>query len=182
MGTTASCSSAASGSGLIQHMHQILGVLLRTKSLCQIFPIIAVSIIIFLGYVNGKNSHSELNKSHASHQVRVKSEHAVGYLKGRFASLKGLHQQVDDPRDHERAVAWIKTCIVIHSLVFLIENGEEDQDYVDELVEEGLDGDHPSNEENTASEAERARQGQNFRDQLKDKLLVYLDENDYIYL
>ncbi len=65
---------------------------------------------------------------------------------------------------------------MIHSLVFLIENGEEDQDYVDELVEEGLDGDRPSNKENTASEAERARQGQNFRDQLKDKLLVYLDE------
>ncbi len=53
---------------------------------------------------------------------------------------------------------------------------------VDVLVEEGLDGDRPSNKENTASEAERARQGQNFRDQLKDKLLVYLDENDYMYL
>ncbi|GLB38048.1 putative DDE superfamily endonuclease [Lyophyllum shimeji] len=36
--------------------------------------------------------------------VRIKSEHAVGYLKGRFQSLKGLRQQIKDERDHRRAL------------------------------------------------------------------------------
>ncbi|KAJ7616875.1 hypothetical protein B0H17DRAFT_876951, partial [Mycena rosella] len=50
-------------------------------------------------------------------QVRVKSEHAMGYIKGRFCSLRGLRQQIDDSVDHERALAWVKTCVVIHTLV-----------------------------------------------------------------
>ncbi|KDQ49003.1 hypothetical protein JAAARDRAFT_102470, partial [Jaapia argillacea MUCL 33604] len=50
-------------------------------------------------------------------RVRVKSEHAVGYLKGRFSSLKGLRQQIKDETDHLRAVEWVRTCIVIHSLI-----------------------------------------------------------------
>ncbi|KJA13569.1 hypothetical protein HYPSUDRAFT_119452, partial [Hypholoma sublateritium FD-334 SS-4] len=54
-------------------------------------------------------------------RVRVKSEHAMGYFKGRFCSMRGLRQQIDDARDHERAVAWIKACIVIHTLIFFIE-------------------------------------------------------------
>ncbi|KAJ7748991.1 hypothetical protein B0H16DRAFT_1223401, partial [Mycena metata] len=50
-------------------------------------------------------------------QVRVKSEHAMGYIKGRFASLRGLRQQIDDSNDHECALAWVKVCIIIHTLV-----------------------------------------------------------------
>ena len=56
---------------------------------------------------------------HLSH-VRVKSEHAMGYIKGHFCSLQGLRQQIDDAVDHEHAVACIKACIVIHTLIFLI--------------------------------------------------------------
>ncbi|KAF8579124.1 hypothetical protein K439DRAFT_1360336 [Ramaria rubella] len=49
--------------------------------------------------------------------VHIQSEHAVGYLKGRFSSLKGLWQQIDDEVDHRRAVEWICACIVIHTLI-----------------------------------------------------------------
>ncbi|KJA13254.1 hypothetical protein HYPSUDRAFT_115878, partial [Hypholoma sublateritium FD-334 SS-4] len=54
-------------------------------------------------------------------QVRVKSEHAMGYIKGWFCSLQGLRQQIDTAQDHQCAIAWIKTCIVLHTLVFFIE-------------------------------------------------------------
>ncbi|KAF8151555.1 hypothetical protein B0H34DRAFT_616153, partial [Crassisporium funariophilum] len=48
------------------------------------------------------------------------SRHAMGYIKGRVCSLRGLRQQIDDVVDHVRAVAWIKACIVLHTLVFII--------------------------------------------------------------
>lgn len=70
-------------------------------------------------------------------KVRVKSEHAMGYFKGRFCSMRGLRQQIDSAVDHKRAVAWIKTCIVIHTLVFDIENGAEDPEFVEELIHDG---------------------------------------------
>ncbi|KAK7022516.1 hypothetical protein R3P38DRAFT_2474392, partial [Favolaschia claudopus] len=72
--------------------------------------------------------------------VRVKSEHAMGYLKGRFCSLRGLRQQIDNSIDHERALAWVKACLVIHTLISFIESGEEDWEFVDELVQEGNRG------------------------------------------
>ena len=67
-------------------------------------------------------------------QVRVKSEHAMGYLKGRFSSLRGLRQQIDDATDHKRALAWVKTCVIIHTLVSFIEEGDEDGEFITELV------------------------------------------------
>jgi hypothetical protein len=67
----------------------------------------------------------------------VKSEHAMGYIKGRFCSLRGLRQQIDTAQDHQRAIAWIKACIVLHTLIFHIEHGEEDPDYVERLIQRG---------------------------------------------
>lgn len=68
----------------------------------------------------------------------MKSEHAVGYLKGRFSSLKDLRQQIKNPTDHLRAVEWIRTCIVIHTLIHDIERGlEHDSDWEEELIDEG---------------------------------------------
>ncbi|KIJ31238.1 hypothetical protein M422DRAFT_141351, partial [Sphaerobolus stellatus SS14] len=76
--------------------------------------------------------------------VRVKSEHAVGYIKGRFASLKGLRQQIDDELDHRRALEWVRACLVLHILISRLEAAdstlEPDKDFVEELVSEGLDG------------------------------------------
>lgn len=101
----------------------------------------------------------------------MKSEHAMGYIKGRFCSLRGLHQQIDNGLDHKRALLWIKACIVIHTLISIIETGSEDSDYVDELVQEGLathvpavGGDAPVN--NGSAET----RGQHKRNTLKAQL------------
>ncbi|KAF9512810.1 hypothetical protein BS47DRAFT_1266809, partial [Hydnum rufescens UP504] len=46
--------------------------------------------------------------------IRIKSEHAISFLKSRFSSLCGLWQQIDNPQDHELAVMWVCTCVVLH--------------------------------------------------------------------
>jgi hypothetical protein len=52
--------------------------------------------------------------------IRIRSEHAVGYLKGRFPSLKGLRLRIDN-RDHQLfATTWIIACMVVHN--FCIEH------------------------------------------------------------
>ena len=58
----------------------------------------------------------------------------MGYLKGQFSSLRGLFQQINDATDHMHALAWVKTCIIIHTLVSFIEEGDEDNEFMDELV------------------------------------------------
>ena len=75
-------------------------------------------------------------------QVHVKSEHAMGYLKGQFSSLWGLHQQINDATDHKHALAWVKTCIIIHMLISFIEEGDWDDEFMAELVWEGTDALH----------------------------------------
>jgi hypothetical protein len=58
----------------------------------------------------------------------------MGYLKGRFSSLQGLRQQIDNLTDHKHALTWIKTCIVIHTLISFVEHADEDEEFVAELV------------------------------------------------
>ena len=109
-------------------------------------------------------------------QIRVKSEHAMGYLKGRFSSLRGLRQQIGDVKDHKRALAWVKTCIVIHTLVSFVEEGNEDNEFIDELVREGTDipGDLIGQADRDRSDAQRETQGQRKRNELKTTLLESL--------
>ena len=70
--------------------------------------------------------------------MQIWSEHAMGYFKGRFYSLCGLHQQIDNAVDYEHALAWVKACIVIHTLVLLIEDGNKDLEFIKDLVWQGL--------------------------------------------
>ena len=108
-------------------------------------------------------------------QVRVKSEHAMGYLKGRFSSLRGLRQQIRDATDHKRALAWVKTCIIIHMLVSFIEEGDEDNDFIDELMREGAEaaGD-VIGQDRDQSDTQRETQGQRKRTELKTMLFESL--------
>lgn len=111
-------------------------------------------------------------------KVRVKSEHAMGYFKGRFASMRGLRQQIDDATDHERAIAWIKTCIVIHTMAFFIENGNEDPEFVEELIRDGLsDPSSTVQDDVVAEEAVRESFGQRMRTYLKESLFESMSNN-----
>lgn len=56
--------------------------------------------------------------------VQICSEHAIGFLKGQFQLLKGLHINIKDADTHKFATYWIVSCIGIHS--FAMDCEEED--------------------------------------------------------
>src|ERR1700712_5121350 len=105
-------------------------------------------------------------------KVRVKSEHAMGYIKGRFCSLRGLRQRINSPIDQERALTWIKTCIVIHTLISIIENDAEDQEFIEELIQLGQQDEiaQPQRAGEFGTYAVRESRGQRKRNELKHKL------------
>jgi hypothetical protein len=112
-------------------------------------------------------------------QVRVKSEHAMGYIKGRFSSLRGLRQQIGDVIDHKRALAWVKTCIIIHTLISFVEEGDEDNEFMEELVREGRDAPDDvivghADTGRDQSDSQREAQGQRKRTELKTMLFESL--------
>lgn len=66
--------------------------------------------------------------------IRIRSEHCMGYLKGRWSSLRGLRLRIDDPDSHKFATLWIASCIHLHN--FAIghegkENPEADTFYIE---------------------------------------------------
>ena len=54
-------------------------------------------------------------------QIRIRNEHAIGYLKGRMQSLKGLRLQINDKKDLHFAMLWIRSCITIHAFAYRLE-------------------------------------------------------------
>jgi hypothetical protein len=72
-------------------------------------------------------------------QIRVKSEHTIGYLKGRFQSLRGLQQQIKNSRDHEMALAWVRACLILHNIIINIEHAIDENDrFYQEMLADGL--------------------------------------------
>ncbi|KDQ48957.1 hypothetical protein JAAARDRAFT_102690, partial [Jaapia argillacea MUCL 33604] len=47
--------------------------------------------------------------------VRIRSEHVIGYLKGRFHSLKSLRVNIKDEASHKFATYWVVACIALHN-------------------------------------------------------------------
>ena len=73
--------------------------------------------------------------------VRIRSEHAIGFLKGRFHSLKHLRLQISDESSHRFATYWIAACIGIHAFAMQCEDEERDDadsDFEDPFIAEGL--------------------------------------------
>lgn len=77
--------------------------------------------------------------------VRIRSEHAIGFLKGRFQSLKGLRVRIKDAHSHRFATYWVLGCIAVHGFAMQDEEDEraaagDDSDTVaaDPFIQEGL--------------------------------------------
>ncbi|KZT20122.1 hypothetical protein NEOLEDRAFT_1076394, partial [Neolentinus lepideus HHB14362 ss-1] len=83
--------------------------------------------------------NEEFNK-HVS-MVRIRSEHAIGYLKGRFHSLKGLRVSISDEASHKFATYWVVACIGLHAFALRSEQEEracDDEVDQDPFIAEGL--------------------------------------------
>jgi hypothetical protein len=66
-------------------------------------------------------------------KIRIRVEHAIGLLKGRFQSLFELRIQIYTHEKHLWAVMWIRCCIILHNLVLQIEAGKDDREWREEL-------------------------------------------------
>ena len=92
--------------------------------------------------------------------------------------MRGLRQQIKDPRDHRLAVEWIRTCIIIHCLIHHIEAAEthHDSDYEEELIGLGMSSDSDGDEEGVGVNASRGNSqretvGQRKRREVRQSLL-----------
>lgn len=77
-------------------------------------------------------------------------------------------------QDHERALAWIRTCIIIHTMIHEIETEDFDKEWDDELILDGLSSDElsTSDEDRVAAQTRRESQGQRKRRKLKADLFT----------
>ncbi|KAF8226700.1 hypothetical protein L208DRAFT_1080827, partial [Tricholoma matsutake] len=48
-------------------------------------------------------------------KLHIRSEHAIGFLKGRFHSLKNLRVNICDKDSHILVTYWVAACIGLHS-------------------------------------------------------------------
>lgn len=81
--------------------------------------------------------------------LRIRSEHAIGFLKGRFQSLRDLWVLIQDEKTHKSAVYWVIACILIHSFATRCELGRRVDDYDladDPFVSVGLSPTHNDGE------------------------------------
>lgn len=79
--------------------------------------------------------------------IRIRVEHAIGLLKGRFQSLRELRIQIGSKQKHRWAILWIRCCIVISNLIIRLEGDHPDENWMDFCIRMGLyraDGQMPS--------------------------------------
>lgn len=74
--------------------------------------------------------------------IRIRSEHAIGFLKGRCQSLKSVRVNIVDERTHKFATYWVLACATVHTFAMKCEAEEKssDEDPADDpFVAEGHD-------------------------------------------
>jgi hypothetical protein len=115
--------------------------------------------------------------------VRIHSEHAIGFLKGQFQSLKGLCIRIKNRKSHQYTTYWIAACIGLHTFAMQWEAEEcaaensDDKDAVDPFIAQGLSSDSDSDGHTNVGALARGpvsglhlRQAKARREQLKQSL------------
>ena len=78
--------------------------------------------------------NKELFNTHLA-KIRIKSEHCIGILKGRFQCLKGLNTYITGDNDVKYIVDIISACAVLHNLLITY-NDQIPQEWYEELAED----------------------------------------------
>ncbi|KAF7323210.1 DDE Tnp4 domain-containing protein [Mycena chlorophos] len=81
--------------------------------------------------------------------LRIRSEHAIGYLKGRFHSLKKLRLRISDATTHKIATLWVSACIIVHAFAQRHEResrADGESDSQDLFISEGLEEEESDDE------------------------------------
>ena len=127
-----------------------------------------------------KRPHSLLqdNKDFNYHlsKIRIKSEHAIGYLKGRFQLLKKLRLNITTKNDVVYLTGWINACIILHSFCM-----DQELELQKDFLQDGREWEHfqrhfngsikPAEEEPDASRKKTLASAMEEREMLKNELL-----------
>ena len=89
--------------------------------------------------------------------MRVKIEHCIGVLKGRFSSLKGLRVYLARRQQCGAALDWVEACCVLHNMMVSFRDTWEEDAVVSgfEEAEDQRNGDN-SGQLDTSNNAWRA--------------------------
>lgn len=119
--------------------------------------------------------NEEFNK-HVS-MVRIRSEHAIGFFKGRFHSMKDLRVNIKDEKTHRFATYWVAACVGVHSFAMQCEeeerggDGDDEAVMADPFIDEGLSSTSGSEADNAPPLAGiQVHAGKSKREQLKRRL------------
>ena len=87
--------------------------------------------------------------------MRIRIEHTIGVLKGRFQSLHELRINVSSHNRHLYTIMWCRACIILHNLIIRIEGDTVDERWMEELLECGrADGQNNANDKDIESESD----------------------------
>jgi hypothetical protein len=120
---------------------------------------------------------NEIFNNHVS-MLRIRSEHAIGFLKGRFQSLKRLRIKIKDEKSHKFATYWIAACVAAHSFAMQceeeekLEDGDAGDSFEDPFINDGLSSSSGSDEFGCIQEhaSTRLNAARKFRERLKKRL------------
>jgi hypothetical protein len=79
------------------------------------YPLTAITMPPYKHHLAANRDNRRLNK-HLSY-VRLRAEHTIGHLKGRFQSLRGIPTVIRSKKDHTFVVLWIRCCVILHNLL-----------------------------------------------------------------
>lgn len=113
----------------------------------------------------GSLSNNKTNFNTLLAKPRVKSEHCIGILKGRFPFLRQIRLKLGNKHHMKRIIDYVRGAVVLHN--FLIGQPFEDE-WLNDVQEEGEDDLEP--------EAGSSSNKPNYR--RRDELLYYLSELD----
>jgi DDE superfamily endonuclease len=126
-----------SGFGLTQHT-QYVPTFISTSLILTTYLKISAWVVAPYKKPERDLPENEVFNNHLSH-IRIRSEHAIGYLKGRFQSLKELRVQIMNQKSHKFATYWVACCIGVHAFAMACEAADEDNDYDgQDFINDGL--------------------------------------------
>jgi hypothetical protein len=103
--------------------------------------------------------------------LRVRSEHCMGALKGRWQCLRGLQVSINSKRDHILACRWITVAIILHNIV-ISQEGNRWSDYYISQYDMAEEPDLPDELQVPILASVRNGDGEARRDELIEALLL----------
>jgi hypothetical protein len=106
-------------------------------------------------------------------KARVRNEHCIGILKGRWASLQNLRLAINRKEDMKHVLDWIKCCVILHNMLANLGNAWDD--LIEPIIEDNPNGVMDGFEIPFAGGhgAEATERGRSKREQVRDYAVAF---------